>query len=93
MLNHWPRAPLPTLSEAKTPLGGWLRGRLARAHVNTVVVVLATQAGTNRLGVDPERAEVQNDGCDGVVVHEIGQGALTEREKLTESVGGESEMA
>ncbi len=34
---------LPTLSKAETPLGAWLRGLLARAHVNTVVVALAAK--------------------------------------------------
>ncbi len=43
MLIHGARAALPTLSKSKTPLGGWLRGLLARAHVNTVVVALAAK--------------------------------------------------
>jgi transposase len=43
MLVHGARAALPTLSKADTPLGGWLRGLLARAHVNTVVVALAAK--------------------------------------------------
>jgi transposase len=37
------RAALPTLSRTATPLGAWLRGLLARAHGNTVVVALASK--------------------------------------------------
>ena len=43
MLIHGARAALPTLSKAETPLGAWLRGLLARAHANTVVVALAAK--------------------------------------------------
>ena len=43
MLIHGARAALPTLSKGETPLGAWLRGLLARAHVNTVVVALAAK--------------------------------------------------
>jgi transposase len=43
MLIHGARAALPTLSRSETPLGGWLRGLTARAHVNTVVVALAAK--------------------------------------------------
>ena len=43
MLIHGARAALPTLSKSETPLGCWLRGLLARAHVNTVVVALAAK--------------------------------------------------
>ena len=43
MLIHGARAALPTLSKGGTPLGAWLRGLLARAHVNTVVVALAAK--------------------------------------------------
>jgi transposase len=43
MLIHGARAALPALSKSETPLGGWLRGLLARAHVNTVVVALAAK--------------------------------------------------
>jgi transposase len=43
MLIHGARAALPTLSESETLLGGWLRGLLARAHVNIVVVALAAK--------------------------------------------------
>jgi transposase len=43
MLIHGARAALPTLSKSETPLGGWLRGLAARAHVNTVVVALAAK--------------------------------------------------
>ena len=41
MLIQGARAALPTLSRGSTPLGQWLRGLLARAHSNTVVVALA----------------------------------------------------
>jgi transposase len=43
MLIHGARAALPSLSKSETPLGGWLWGLLARAHVNTVVVALAAK--------------------------------------------------
>ena len=43
MLIHGARAALPTLAKCETPLGVWLRGLLARAHVNTVVVALAAK--------------------------------------------------
>ena len=43
MLIHGARAALPALSKGETPLGAWLRGLLARAHVNTVVVALAAK--------------------------------------------------
>ena len=43
MLIHGARAALPVLSTGETPLGAWLRGLLARAHVNTVVVALAAK--------------------------------------------------
>ena len=43
MLIHGARAALPTLSKSETPLGSWLRGLTARAHVNTVVVALAAK--------------------------------------------------
>ncbi len=43
MLIHGARAALPALSQKETALGGWLRGLLARAHVNTVVVALAAK--------------------------------------------------
>jgi len=37
------RAALPSLSRTATPLGGWLRDLLGRAHSNTVVVALASK--------------------------------------------------
>lgn len=37
------RAALPSLARTATPLGTWLRGLLARAHGNTVVVALASK--------------------------------------------------
>ncbi len=43
MLIHGARAALPVLSKGATPLGSWLRGLTARAHVNTVVVALAAK--------------------------------------------------
>src|ERR1700710_2903431 len=43
MLIHGARAALPSLSKGETPMGGWLRDLLARAHVNTVVVALAAK--------------------------------------------------
>lgn len=43
MLIQGARAALPTLSRSNTRLGLWLRGLLARAHSNTVVVALAAK--------------------------------------------------
>jgi len=43
MLIQRDRAALPTLSRSNTRLGQWLRGLLARAHPNTVVVALAAK--------------------------------------------------
>jgi transposase len=43
MLIHGARAALPTLSKSEAPLGKWLRGLLTRAHVNVVVVALASK--------------------------------------------------
>ena len=43
MLIQGARAALPTLSRGDTRLGQWLRGLLARAHCNTVVVALAAK--------------------------------------------------
>lgn len=43
MLIQGARAALPTLSRSHTRLGQWLRGLLARAHTNTVVVALAAK--------------------------------------------------
>jgi transposase len=37
------RSALPSLARQATPLGAWLRGLLARAHGNTVVVALASK--------------------------------------------------
>src|SRR6266851_7647522 len=42
-LIHGARAVLPYLAERDTPLGRWVRGLLARAHKNTVVVALANK--------------------------------------------------
>ncbi len=43
LLIHGARAALPSLSRSVTPLGAWLRGLLARAHVNVAVVALANK--------------------------------------------------
>ncbi len=43
VLIHGARAALPALAKAEAPLGGWLRGLLARAHVNTAVVALTAK--------------------------------------------------
>ena len=44
MLIQGARAALPTLSKSvRRTLGAWLRGLLARAHLNTVVVALAAK--------------------------------------------------
>ena len=43
MLIHGARAALPSLAKAETRLSHWLRGLLARAHKNTVVVALAAK--------------------------------------------------
>lgn len=43
MLIQGARAAMPTLRQAETRLGQWLRGLLARAHANTAVVALAAK--------------------------------------------------
>jgi hypothetical protein len=43
MLIHGARAALPSLAKTETLLGEWLRGLLARAPKNTVVVALAAK--------------------------------------------------
>ena len=43
LLIHGARAAMPSLSQSATPLGGWLRGLLARAHRNVAVVALANK--------------------------------------------------
>jgi transposase len=43
MLIHGARAALPSLAKGQTLLGSWLRGLLARAHTNKVVVALAAK--------------------------------------------------
>jgi len=43
LLIHGARAALPMLSASATPLGGWLRGLLARVHKNAAVVALANK--------------------------------------------------
>jgi transposase len=43
LLIQGARAAMPSLSRTTTPLGAWLRGLLARAHGNTVVVALAAK--------------------------------------------------
>ena len=43
LLVHAARAALQPLAASQTPLGDWLRGLIARAHRNTVVVALASK--------------------------------------------------
>ncbi len=43
MLIQGARSALPTLKAADTPVGAWLRGLLARAHLNAAVVALAAK--------------------------------------------------
>ena len=43
MLIHGAGAALPVLSKGATPLGSWLRGLMAWAYVNTVIVALAAK--------------------------------------------------
>ncbi len=43
MLIQGARAAMPRLSKTVTAIGMWLRGLLARAHGNTVVVALAAK--------------------------------------------------
>ena len=50
MLIHGARAALPGLSRSDTPLGAVATRLMARAHVNVVVVALASEAGADRLG-------------------------------------------
>jgi transposase len=43
LLVHGARAALPSLSASPTPIGQWLKGLMARAHKNKVVVALANK--------------------------------------------------
>lgn len=43
LLVHGARAALPSLGASSTAIGQWLRGLMARAHKNTVVVALANK--------------------------------------------------
>jgi transposase len=43
MLIHGARTALPALSKSETPPAGWLRGLLARAHVNIMMVAFAAE--------------------------------------------------
>ncbi|MFC5506732.1 IS110 family transposase [Bosea massiliensis] len=43
ILIHGARAALPSLAKGRTLLGEWLRGLLARTHINTAVVALAAK--------------------------------------------------
>ena len=71
----------------------WLRGLLARAHLNIAVVALAAKLARIAWAVLAAWREVRHAGCDGVVARGIGQARCTWRERLTRSAGGGSEMA
>lgn len=43
LLIHGARAALPSLASSAMPLGGWLRGLMARVHKNVAVVALANK--------------------------------------------------
>jgi len=43
LLIHGARSALPSLATSATPLGGWLRGLMARMHKNAAVVALANK--------------------------------------------------
>ncbi len=43
LLIHGARSAMPVLAASATPLGGWLRGLLARVHKNAAVVALANK--------------------------------------------------
>ena len=43
LFMHGARAALPSLAKSASPLGGWLRGLLARGHRNIAVVALANK--------------------------------------------------
>ncbi len=43
MLIQGARSALPTLKAEDTPVGAWLRGLLARTHLNAAVVALAAK--------------------------------------------------
>jgi transposase len=49
-LIHGARAALPSLLPSQSPMGEWLRGLIARAHKNKVVVALAGKPGPDRMG-------------------------------------------
>jgi hypothetical protein len=54
-------------------MGAWLRGLLARAHVNTVVVALAAKLARIAWAVIRQWREIQHEGGDSAVAQGIGQ--------------------
>jgi transposase len=63
LLIHGARAALPSLSKQPTALGAWLRGLLARAHRNVVIVALAAKLA--RIAWAIIRRGVRFDGAQG----------------------------
>ena len=59
MLIQGARSALPTLKAGDTPVGVWLRGLLARAHLNTAVVALAAKMARTVLGAAAARRCLQ----------------------------------
>jgi transposase len=92
MLIHGARAAMPSLSKGETPLGGWLRGLMAGAHVNTAVVALAAKLSRIACAVlhSGKRSEMK---AAAVSWLRDQPPAPKRRERLTRSAGGGSEMA
>ena len=50
---------MPTLSRSSTRLGQWLRGLLARAHSNTVVVALAAKMARGKFDLEDYASQLR----------------------------------
>ena len=89
MLIQGARAALPTLKAGDTPVGAWLRGLLARAHLQHGRRRPGGQDGPHRMGAAAPRGYLQ--GCR-PWRPETGSAGASER-RPSMSVGGDEEMA
>ena len=93
ILIHGARAALPSLATSATPLGAWLRGLIARAHKNKVVVALANKLA--RIAWAVLRTRPRRSTCEQRwrLRARSADGARLQRDGRLMSAGGESEMA
>ena len=92
LLIHGARSAMPILSASATPLGGWLRGLLARVHKNAAVVALANKLA--RIAwVVLRRGEAFDATAQARRLDRDRPAASGGAVRLLMSAGGESEMA